>query len=63
LLSPCWFAALRGLPPALASVATLLVPVVGVLAAALAPGEPVGAREGLALCLTLGGVVLALLKV
>jgi drug/metabolite transporter (DMT)-like permease len=59
----CWFAALRRLPPALASVATLLVPLVGVVAAALALGEPLGAREGLALCLTLGGVALALRKV
>ena len=56
----CWFAALRRLPPALASVGTLLVPLVGVVAAALGLGEPLGAREGLALALTLGGVSLAL---
>jgi drug/metabolite transporter (DMT)-like permease len=55
-----WFAALRRLPPATASVATLLTPLVGVVAAALALGEPLGAREALALALTLGGVALAL---
>jgi drug/metabolite transporter (DMT)-like permease len=58
----CWFAALRRLPPALASVGTLLVPLVGVVAAALALGEPLGAREGLALALTMGGVSVALRK-
>ena len=55
-----WFAALRRLPPATASVATLLTPLIGVVAAALALGEPLGAREALALGLTLGGVALAL---
>ena len=57
-----WFAALRRLPPAMASVATLLTPLVGVIAAALALGEPLGAREALALGLTLGGVALAVRK-
>ena len=42
--------------------ATLLTPLVGVVAAALALGEPLGAREALALALTLGGVALALGK-
>lgn len=55
-----WFAALRRLPPALASVATLLTPVVGVLAAAIALGEPLGMKEAVAMTLTLGGVALAL---
>ena len=57
-----WFAALKRLSPATASVATLLTPLVGVVAAALALGEPLGAREALALALTLGGVALALGK-
>ncbi len=57
-----WFAALRRVPPATASVATLLTPIIGVVAAALALGEPLGAREALALALTLGGVALALRK-
>jgi drug/metabolite transporter (DMT)-like permease/ubiquinone/menaquinone biosynthesis C-methylase UbiE len=56
----CWFAALRRLPPAGAAVATLLTPLVGTVAAALTLGEPLGAREILALALTLGGVSLAL---
>jgi drug/metabolite transporter (DMT)-like permease len=56
----CWFAALRRLSPATASTATLLTPVIGVIAAAFALGEPLGAREGLAVVLTLGGVSLAL---
>jgi drug/metabolite transporter (DMT)-like permease len=57
-----WFAALASLPPATASIGTLLVPVVGVFAAAWTLGEPLGARELLALVLTLGGVALALRK-
>ncbi|HEY0879221.1 MAG TPA: DMT family transporter [Zeimonas sp.] len=55
-----WFAALRRLPPQTASMATLLVPVIGVLAAAFALGEPLGALQWLALALTLAGVGLAL---
>ena len=55
-----WFAALRRLPPATASIATLLTPVVGVCAAAVALGEPLGLRELAALVLTIGGVGLAL---
>ncbi len=55
-----WFAALRRLPPQTASMTTLLVPVVGVLAAAITLGEPLGAVQWLALALTLGGVALAL---
>jgi len=58
-----WFAALRRLPPATASVATLLTPVVGVTAAALALGEPLGLRQLLAMGLTVGGVALVLARV
>lgn len=46
----CWFAALRRLPAVTASIGTLLVPVIGVLAS--------GAM--LALPLALGGVTLAM---
>jgi drug/metabolite transporter (DMT)-like permease len=56
----CWFAALRRLPAATASLATLLTPVVGVIGAAIALGEPFGVRQMLALALTLGGVMLAI---
>ena len=58
----CWFAALRRLPPAKASMATLITPIVGVIAAALALGEPLGTREIMALSCTLSGVGLALWK-
>ena len=55
----CWFAALARLPASTASIGTLLIPVVGVVASAAALGEPLGLRELLALTLTLGGVVMA----
>lgn len=53
-----WFAALRRLPAGAAAIGTLLTPVIGVLAAALSLGEPLGARELAALALTLLGIVL-----
>jgi probable blue pigment (indigoidine) exporter len=56
----CWFAALERLPAATASIGTLLVPVVGVLAAGAMLHEPLGLREISALAFTLGGVALAL---
>jgi drug/metabolite transporter (DMT)-like permease len=56
----CWFAALERLPAATASIGTLLVPVVGVLAAAVMLHEPLGLREIAALVITLGGVAVAL---
>jgi drug/metabolite transporter (DMT)-like permease len=55
----CWFAALARLPASTASIGSLLIPVVGVLASAATLGEPLGLREVLALGLTLGGVMLA----
>jgi drug/metabolite transporter (DMT)-like permease len=54
-----WFAALRRLPASLASLGTLLTPMVGVAGAALVLGEPFGWREATALGLTLSGVALA----
>jgi len=56
----CWFAALERLPAATASIGTLLVPVVGVLASAAMLHEPLGLRELIALAVTLGSVALAL---
>ena len=56
----CWFAALARLPASTASIGTLLVPVVGVLAAAAMLHEPLGWREIAALVITLGGVAVAL---
>ena len=56
----CWFGALELLPAATASIGTLLVPVVGVLAAAAMLHEPLGLREIAALAFTLGSVAVAL---
>jgi len=56
----CWFAALERLPAATASIGTLLIPVVGVLAAAAMLHEPLGLREIGALVIALGGVAVAL---
>lgn len=55
-----WFAAIDRLPPAIASTGMLLVPVIGVASAALLLGEGLGARQLLALALTIAGVALAL---
>jgi drug/metabolite transporter (DMT)-like permease len=57
-----WFAALRRLPAATAAIGTLSVPIIGVTAAAIVLGEPLGIREVLAMVLTLAGVALAMLK-
>ena len=54
-----WFRALRHLPAGTAAIGSLLVPVIGVFGSGLILGEPLGLRHGLALALTLGGVVLA----
>jgi drug/metabolite transporter (DMT)-like permease len=55
-----WFATLRRLPPEVASIGMLLVPIMGIAAAALSLGEPLGFREIAAMALTLSGVALAL---
>jgi drug/metabolite transporter (DMT)-like permease len=57
-----WFETLRRLPPTSASTGMLLVPVIGVISAAIILGEPLGLREIAAMVLTLGGVTLALQK-
>ncbi|HAR29108.1 MAG TPA: EamA family transporter [Bradyrhizobium sp.] len=56
----CWFAALARLPAATASIGTLLVPVVGVLAAAAMLHEPLGASDITALLVTFAAVAVAL---
>jgi drug/metabolite transporter (DMT)-like permease len=55
-----WFETLRRLPPTSASTGMLIVPVIGVVSAAVILGEPLGLREWTAMALTLGGVTLAL---
>jgi drug/metabolite transporter (DMT)-like permease len=55
-----WFAALQRLPASTAALGTLTVPVMGVIAATLVLGEPLGAQQIIAAVLTLGGVALAI---
>ncbi|MCU0887712.1 MAG: DMT family transporter [Rubritepida sp.] len=54
-----WFGALARLPASTAALGTLITPIVGVLGAAIALGEPFGWRQGLALACILAGVALA----
>ena len=54
-----WFAALARLPASVAAIGTMAVPVIGVVASAIALGEPLGPIQIAALLFTLAGVVLA----
>jgi len=54
-----WFAALARLPASVAVIGTMAVPVIGVVASAIALGEPLGLVQIVALVFTLAGVVLA----
>jgi drug/metabolite transporter (DMT)-like permease len=54
-----WFAALARLPASVAAIGTLAVPVIGVVASAIALHEPLGPGQIAALAFTLAGVVLA----
>jgi probable blue pigment (indigoidine) exporter len=56
----CWFAALERLPAATASIGTLMVPAIGVMASVAMLHEPFGVREIAALVVTLGGIALAM---
>ncbi len=55
----CWFAALERLPASVAAIGTMAVPVIGVVASAIALHEPLGIGQIAALVFTLAGVVLA----
>jgi drug/metabolite transporter (DMT)-like permease len=55
----CWFAALARLPASVAAIGTMAVPVIGVVASALALHEPLGIGQITALVFTLAGVALA----
>jgi drug/metabolite transporter (DMT)-like permease len=55
----CWFAALERLPASVAAIGTMAVPVIGVLASAVALHEPLGIGQIAALVFTLAGVALA----
>ncbi|MDH6258891.1 drug/metabolite transporter (DMT)-like permease [Bradyrhizobium sp. BR13661] len=54
-----WFAALARLPASVAAIGTMAVPVIGVVASALALHEPLGAGQIAGLVFTLAAVVLA----
>jgi drug/metabolite transporter (DMT)-like permease len=54
-----WFAALARLPASVAAIGTMAVPVIGVIASAIALHEPLGPGQIAALLFTLAGVVLA----
>jgi drug/metabolite transporter (DMT)-like permease len=54
-----WFAALSRLPASVAAIGTMAVPVIGVVASAVALNEPLGPVQIVALLFTLAGVVLA----
>jgi drug/metabolite transporter (DMT)-like permease len=54
-----WFAALARLPASVAAIGTMAVPVIGVVASAIALREPLGLTQVVALVFTLAGVVLA----
>jgi drug/metabolite transporter (DMT)-like permease len=54
-----WFAALARLPASVAAIGTMAVPVIGVVASALALHEPLGLGQIAALVFTLAGVALA----
>ncbi|WP_371234358.1 DMT family transporter [Pseudomonas sp. QE6] len=55
-----WFGALQRLPASVAATGMLLVPLLGVLSAAVMLGDAIGTREVLAMTLTLSGVALVL---
>jgi drug/metabolite transporter (DMT)-like permease len=54
-----WFAALARLPASVAAIGTMAVPVIGVVASAIALHEPLGPGQIAALILTLAAVVMA----
>jgi drug/metabolite transporter (DMT)-like permease len=54
-----WFAALARLPASVAAIGTMAVPVIGVVASAVALHEPLGPGQIAALVFTLAGVALA----
>jgi len=56
-----WFTVVRIFPASVASIGTLLVPVIGVAAGAVFLSEPFGWREAVALVSIVGGVALVLL--
>lgn len=56
-----WFRVVRAMPATVASIGTMMIPVIGVSSGALLLGEPFGWREVLALALVLSAIALVLL--
>ena len=56
-----WFRVVHVMPTTLASIGTMMIPVIGVASGALILGEPFGLREALALALVLSAIALVLL--
>jgi drug/metabolite transporter (DMT)-like permease len=54
-----WFRALRLLPASTAAIGVLLAPMIGVFSSAALLGDPLGARQLVALAMTVGGIALA----
>ena len=54
-----WFRALKRLPASVATIGSLLAPVVGVVGSGVILGEPLGLRHAVALVLVLAGMLLA----
>ncbi len=55
-----WFEALKRVPATVASIGTMLAPMVGVVGAAIFLGEPFGLRQVAAIALVMAGVVLSM---
>jgi drug/metabolite transporter (DMT)-like permease len=55
-----WFAAVRRLKASSAAVGTLLTPVIGVAASALALGDPLSLSQAVSLGLVVGGIILSI---
>jgi len=56
-----WTRLVALVPAGVAAISTLMIPVVGVLSSAPLAGEPIGAREVLALALVVAALVVVLL--
>jgi drug/metabolite transporter (DMT)-like permease len=57
-----WFTVVAVFPASVAAIGSLLVPIVGVVSAALWIGEPLGWRESVALVLVVGAVALVMIQ-
>jgi drug/metabolite transporter (DMT)-like permease len=56
----CWFRVVAAFPATVATIGAMVIPAIGTIGGALALGEPLGWREGVALALTLSAVALVM---